>query len=362
MLRRTMLAGLAVGGLSLAATIVRAEDYPTRAITIIVPGSPGGAIDTVARLVGQQLSESLGPAGGGREQDRRRQHDRHRFRRQVRAGRVHGADHRCRHVINPSLYKKMAFDTVKDFEPVVLADTVPLLLVVPASLPVNNVQELIAYIKAHPDEVSYASSGTGQIQHMSAELFKGRPGVEILHVPYKGSTFAHPDLISGRVTMMFDTVAALMPQVQAGTLRPLAVTTTTRVPSAAGRPTMIEAGVPGYDTSTWGGFLVPAGTPKDIVAKLNAGINAALAVPAVKEKLAAVGITVHGGTPRRVWPVHRDRDGQMGPRSPTAPASLPSEGAMRDGAATDETRDRPDPEDDVEPRGRARPRLHGAPH
>jgi tripartite-type tricarboxylate transporter receptor subunit TctC len=99
-----------------------------------------------------------------------------------------------------------------------LADTVPLLLVVPASLPITNVQELIAYVKAHPDEVSYASSGTGQIQHMSAELFKGMAGVEILHVPYKGSTFAHPDLISGRVTMMFDTVAALMPQVQAGTI------------------------------------------------------------------------------------------------------------------------------------------------
>ena len=204
------------------------------------------------------------------------------------------------HVINPSLYKKMAFDTVKDFEPVVLADTVPLLLVVPASLPINNVQELIAYVKAHPDEVSYASSGTGQIQHMSAELFKGIAGVEILHVPYKGSTFAHPDLISGRVTMMFDTVAALMPQVQAGTLRPLAVTTTTRVTALPDVPTMIEAGVPGYDTSTWGGFFVPAGTPKDVVAKLNAGINTALADATVKEKLAAVGITVHGGTPEEL--------------------------------------------------------------
>ena len=194
----------------------------------------------------------------------------------------------------------MAFDTVKDFEPDVLADTVALMLVVPASLPVNNVQELIAYVKAHPDEVSYASSGTGQIQHMSAELFKGMAGVEILHVPYKGSTFAHPDLISGRVTMMFDTVAALMPQVQAGTLRPLAVTTTTRVAALPDVSTMIEAGVPGYDTSTWGGFFVPAGTPKDIVAKLNAGINTALTDPGVKEKLAGVGITVHGGTPEEL--------------------------------------------------------------
>ena len=156
------------------------------------------------------------------------------------------------HAINPSLYKKMVFDSVKDFEPVVLADTVPLMLVVPASLPVNSVQELIAYIKAHPDEVTYASSGTGQIQHMSAELFKRTAGVEVLHVPYKGSTFAHPDLITGRVTMMFDTVTALMPQVQTDTLRPLAVTTASRLPSLPDVPTMVEAGVPGFDASSWG--------------------------------------------------------------------------------------------------------------
>ena len=127
-------------------------------------------------------------------------------------------------------------------------------------------------------------------------------------MPYKGSTFAHPDLISGRVTMMFDTVAALMPQVQAGTLRPLAVTTTTRVPSLPDVPTMIEAGVPGYDTSTWGGFLVPAGTPKEIVAKLEHGHQRRLAVPEVKDKLAAVGITVHGGTPEEFGQFLAGRD------------------------------------------------------
>jgi tripartite-type tricarboxylate transporter receptor subunit TctC len=297
MLRRTTLAGLAFASLSLAAVSASAQEYPTRAISIIVPGSPGGAIDTVARLVGEQLSQKWGQPVV--------------VENKTGAANMIGTDFVAKsepdgytvlitaaaHAINPAIQKRMAFDTVKDFEPVVLADTVPLMLVVPSSLPINNVQELIAYLKAHPDEVSYASSGTGQIQHMSAELFKSMAGVEVLHVPYKGSTFAHPDLISGRVTMMFDTVTALVPQVKAGTLRPLAVTTPTRVPSVPDVPTMIEAGVPGYDTSTWGGFLVPAGTPKDIVAKLNEGINEALAVPAVKEKLAAVGITVHGGTP-----------------------------------------------------------------
>src|SRR4051812_31202503 len=197
MLRRTLLAGLTLCAVGFAAAIAIAEDYPTRTITIIVPGSPGGAIDTVARLVGQQLSQAWSQPVV--------------VDNKTGAANMIGTDFVAKsdpdgytvlitaaaHVINPSLYKKMAFDTVKDFEPVVLADTVPLLLVVPASLPVNNVQELIAYVKAHPDEVSYASSGTGQIQHMSAELFKGMAGVEILHVPYKGSTFAHPDLISG---------------------------------------------------------------------------------------------------------------------------------------------------------------------
>jgi tripartite-type tricarboxylate transporter receptor subunit TctC len=295
--RRLLLSCFTACALALTAGSALAQDYPTRAITIIVPGSPGGAIDTVARLVGDQLSKKWGQAVV--------------VENKAGAANMIGTDFVAKaepdgytvlitaaaHAINPSIQKKMAFDTAKDFEPVVLADTVPLMLVVPASLPVNNVQELIAYLKAHPDEVSYASPGTGQIQHMVTEQFKGMTGLEILHVPYKGSTFAHPDLISGRVTMMFDTVTALTPQVQAGTLRPLAVTTATRVPSVPDVPTMAEAGVPGFDASSWGGFLVPTGTPKDIVAKLNEGINAALAVPEVKNKLAAVGIAVVGGTP-----------------------------------------------------------------
>lgn len=297
MLRRTLFAVSAAGLLSLATAAADAEDYPTRAISIIVPGSPGGAIDTVARLVGDQLGRSWGQPVV--------------VENKTGAANMIGTDYVAKsapdgytvlitaaaHAINPSLYKKMAFDPVEDFEPVVLADTVPLMLVVPASLPVHNVQELIAYVKEHPDEVTYASSGTGQIQHMSAELFKSKAGLDILHVPYKGSTFAHPDLVSGRVTMMFDTITAVEPQIKAGALRPLAVTTTSRAASAPDVPTMIEAGIPGYDTSTWGGFLVPAGTPEAIVDRLNAGINAALVVPEVKEKLAAVGITVAGGTP-----------------------------------------------------------------
>lgn len=299
MLRRCVLACLAAGSLLVVAAESRAQDYPTRTITIVVPGSPGGAIDTVARLVGENLSQKWGQPVV--------------VENKTGAANMIGTDFVAKaepdgytvlitaaaHAINPAIQKKMAFDSVKDFEPVVLADTVPLMLVVPSSLPINNVQELIAYVKAHPDEVSYASSGTGQIQHMSAELFKNMAGVEILHVPYKGSTFAHPDLISARVTMMFDTVTAVLPQVKAGTLRPLAVTTPARLPEMPDVPTVSESGLPGYETSTWGGFLVPAGTPKEIVAKLNQGINEALAEPAIKEKLAAVGITVVGGAPEQ---------------------------------------------------------------
>ena len=297
MLRCAMLAGLAAGSLLLAANAAHAEDYPTRAITTIVPGSPGGAIDTVARLVGDQLTKKWGQPVV--------------VENKAGAANMIGTDFVAKaepdgytilitaaaHAINPSIQKKMAFDSVKDFEPVVLADTVPLALVVPKSLPVTTVRELVDYVKAHPDDVSYASPGTGQIQHMVGELFKSMAGVEILHVPYKGSTFAHPDLISGRVTMMFDTVTALMPQVQSGNLRPLAVTTATRVPSLPDVPTMEEAGYPGFEASSWGAYLVPAGTSKEIVAKLNQGINAALADPGVKAKMDAVGITVVGGTP-----------------------------------------------------------------
>jgi tripartite-type tricarboxylate transporter receptor subunit TctC len=173
---------------------------------------------------------------------------------------------------------------------------VPLVLIVSPTLPVKSVKELIAYGKANPGKLTFASSGNGGAPHFSGELFKSMTGLDITHIPYKGSTLAHPDLISGRTSLMFDTVAAANVQIAAGRLRALAVTTAKRSSVLPDVPTMQEAGVPGYETSTWGGLLAPAGTPKATVDKLNAEVNRILALPEVRKTLAANGIEPGSGT------------------------------------------------------------------
>ncbi len=173
----------------------------------------------------------------------------------------------------------------------------PLVLVVSNSVPAKTLPELVALLKAHPGKYSFASSGSGGAPHLSGELFKALAGVDLLHVPYKGSTAAHGDLISGRVALMFDTVTAIAGQVKGGTVRALAVTTAGRSVVLPDVPTMAEAGLKGYETSSWGGLLAPAGTPREVVAKLNAEVNKALATAEVRDKLAAAGIEPVGGSP-----------------------------------------------------------------
>ena len=294
----TTLRGVAaMGVLALAAGAQAQQAYPSKPITIVVPASPGGAIDIAARLIGARFTaawgqpvtiENKGGAAGmlGSDFVAKAAPDGHTLALVASS-----------HAINPSMYKKLPFDTVKGFEPVVQTHVVPLVLVVNKELPAKNVTELVGYLKAHPGEVSYASSGNGGAPHMSAELFKTMAGVDIAHVPYKGSTAAHPDLIAGRTALMFDTVAAVAPQIKGNKVRALAVTTTRRSSVLPEVPTMAEAGIKGYDTSTWGGLLAPAGTPKDVIARLNAEANKALASPDVREKLAAAGIEPAGGTP-----------------------------------------------------------------
>lgn len=275
-----------------------AQSFPAKSITIIVPASPGGAIDLVARLTGQKVTEDWGKpvvidnkAGAtgiiGTQAVATAPPDGHMLALVASS-----------HAINPSMMKKLPFDTVKSFEPIVLTHVVPLVLVVNPALPVKSVKELIAYGKANPGKLSFASSGNGGAPHMSGELFKSMSGIEMTHVPYKGSTAAHPDLMSGQVTVMFDTLAAVQPHMKSGAVRPLAVTTAKRVPGVD-LPTIAEAGLPGYETSTWGGVLAPAGTPKDVVAKLNAEFNKDLALPDVKKKLQDAGIEPAGGTPQQ---------------------------------------------------------------
>jgi tripartite-type tricarboxylate transporter receptor subunit TctC len=194
------------------------------------------------------------------------------------------------------MYKKLPFDTVKSFEPVAQTHVVPLMLVVSKDVPAKTVGELVAHPKSQPGKLSFASSGSGGAPHMSAELFKSMAGLDIVHVPYKGSTAAHTDLIAGRTSLMFDPVAAISPQVKGGGVRALAVTTAQRSAAFPDLPTMAEAGVKGYETYTWGGLLAPADTPKDVIAKLNAEVNKALAAADVREKLAVAGIEPAAGS------------------------------------------------------------------
>jgi tripartite-type tricarboxylate transporter receptor subunit TctC len=276
-----------------------AAAFPAKPITIVVPAPPGGAIDITARLIGQKLTDAWGKtviienkAGAtgtiGTDQIAKAAPDGYTLVLVASS-----------HAINPSMFKKLPYDTVKSFEPVVLTHVVPLMLVVSNSLPPKTVPELIAYGKANPGKLTFASSGPGGAPHMSGELFRSMAGVDMLHVPYKGSTAAHADLLSGRTSLMFDTVAAINSHVKAGSVRALAVTTTKRSSVASDVPTMAEAGLAGYETSTWGGVLAPAGTPKDIIAKLNAEMNKALESPDVRQKLMGSGIDPAGGTPQQ---------------------------------------------------------------
>ena len=284
--------------LALVATAASAQTYPTKPIRLVVPFPPGGATDILARDVAQKLTEAWGQqvivdnrpgAGGniGSELVAKSAPDGYT----LEMGTV------GTHAINASLYAKMPYDHVKDFVPVILVAGVPNVLVVNPAVPANSVAELIAYAKANPGKLNFASSGNGTSIHLSGELFKFMAGVQMTHVPYKGSAPALQDLIGGQVQLMFDNLPPSLPQIKAGKLRALAVTSLTRAPALPDVPTMAEAGLPGYEASSWFGVLAPAGTPLAIVTKLNAEIAKWLATPEAKEKLSKQGANAAGGTP-----------------------------------------------------------------
>ena len=284
--------------LALVASLACAQTYPTKPIRLVVPFPPGGATDILARDVAQKLTEAWGQsvivdnrpgAGGniGSELVAKSAPDGYT----LEMGTV------GTHAINASLYAKMPYDHVKDFTPVILVAGVPNVLVVNPSVPANSVADLIAYAKANPGKLNFASSGNGTSIHLSGELFKVMAGVQITHIPYKGSAPALQDLLAGQVQMMFDNLPPSLPQIKAGKLRALAVTSATRAPALPEVPTLAESGLPGFEASSWFGILVPAGTPAPIVAKLNAEIAKWLATPEAKEKLAKQGANAAGGTP-----------------------------------------------------------------
>jgi tripartite-type tricarboxylate transporter receptor subunit TctC len=274
-----------------------AEGYPSKPIRIIVPYTPGGFNDTLARTLGQKLNEKWGqpvvvdnrPGGGttiGTGLAAKAPADGHTL---LVVSFAFG--------VNPSLYAQLPYDTQRDFAPVVLAAGTPNIVVVNPQLPVKSVRDLIALARSKPGKLNYATAGNGSSNHLSMEMFKRMTGVDIVHVPYKGSSPAVTDLIGGQVDVMFDNVPNVLQHIKAGKLRGLAVSSRERSPFAPDLPTVAEAGVPGFDVSVWFGVVVPSGTPKDVVSRLNAEINRILKLPGVVELFHKQGVEPLGGTP-----------------------------------------------------------------
>jgi tripartite-type tricarboxylate transporter receptor subunit TctC len=201
------------------------------------------------------------------------------------------------HAIASSVYSKMSYDAVKDFAPVSLVASSPNIVLVNPSLPVKSIKELIALAQSKPGQLNFASTGNGTHSHLITEMFNSMVGVKMVHIPYKGSALALPDLLSGQVSLIFENALAALPSVKSGQLRPLAVTSAKRSSLVPDLPTVAEAGVPGYASSQWFGILVPAGTPIKIIARLNAEIIKVLNIPEVKERLLNLGAEVIGSTP-----------------------------------------------------------------
>ena len=294
--RTVLAAALAALGLAVSAA-AQAQAYPSKSVRLVVPYPPGGPTDIVARVIGQKLSEQTGQqfivdnragAGGniGAEAVARSPADGYTLLIATTA-----------HAINMSLFKKLGYDTLKDFAPVTLLTYGPLVIVAHPSLPVQNVGELIALAKAKPGAINFASSGNGQSTHLSGELFNTMAGVKMTHIPYKGSAPALTDVMGGQASLMFDTMLSAMPFVKAGKLKALAVTSATRSPAAPDLPTVAESGIPGFETFAWNGVLVPLGTPKEVVARLSAELKRAMEAPEVKEKFSAQGFAAAWNTP-----------------------------------------------------------------
>ena len=272
------------------ATAALAQAYPNKPIKLIVPFAPGGFTDVVARILGQKLSISLGQPFV--------------IENKAGAGSTIGTDFVAKaapdgytlvmvsttHVISPAIYAKLPYDPIKSFTPVgKLVDSAYVLMVNP-KVPVNSVVDYIALAKAQPDKIHYASSGNGSSQHLMGGMFAAMTGTKLIHVPYKGSSGAASDLVAGVVESSFAGVPNAMAQVPAGRLKALAVTTAKRIPQLPDVPTMQEAGVPGYEASVWLGLLAPAGTSKEIVARLNAEIAKVMSAPDTKKELYAAGV------------------------------------------------------------------------
>jgi tripartite-type tricarboxylate transporter receptor subunit TctC len=290
-----LIAGLTVAALCSAAA---AQTYPTKTVRMVVGYPPGGPTDVIARLVSQKLTQALGqqvivdnrPGASG----------------------MIGAELTVRaapdgytllmvpvtYAVTPSLFAKMTYDVEKDLAPVAQVAAAPFILVVHPTLPVKTVKDLIALDRRNPGQINFASASTGGMPHLAGELFNSMTGTKLVHIPYKGAAPATTDLISGQVTLMFNNMLSAMPQVKAGRLRAVAVTSTKRSAAAPELPTIAET-VPGYEASGWYGAFAPAATPRDIINRLNAEMNRAMKMPDVIQRLAGDGVEAVGTTPEQ---------------------------------------------------------------
>ena len=291
-------AALALAAIALGAP---AQTYPNKPIRLVCPFPPGGAVDIASRAVAHELQQLLGQpvtvdnrpgAGGNIGADAVAKSAPDGYTLLMTTSGIMA--------INPALYSKLPFDTVKDFAPVSEMVYLNNVLVVNTSVPAKSVKELIALAKAQPGKLTYASSGNGTSIHLSGELFKSMTGVDMLHIPYKGSSPAVTDLLGGQVNMMFDNIPSSLPHIKAGKLRALAVTGSKRSQLLPELPTIAEAGVPGYDSYVWFGIVAPAGTPPEIIAKLNAALMKIAAMPAFRERLTSQGYDVLGTSPEQM--------------------------------------------------------------
>jgi len=289
---------IAALALAMLASGAHAQAWPTKPIKWVVPFAPGGTTDILARTIGDKLAIALGQpviienkpgAGGGVGADYTAKAPADGYT--IMGGTI------STHAINASLYKSLPYDPVKDFAPITLIARVPNMLVVNPDVPAKNVAELIALMKASPAKYTFASSGNGTSQHLSGELFKTMAGVEMQHIPYKGSPPALQDVVGGQVTMTFDNITTAWPLAKGGKLRALAVTTAKRSSVAPEVPTLAESGLAGYEVGSWQGVFAPAGTPPEIVKRLNAEIVKIIRMPDVNEKLTALGAEPVGNTP-----------------------------------------------------------------
>jgi tripartite-type tricarboxylate transporter receptor subunit TctC len=304
MITRRRLAGLIATSALAPASLARsalaqisAQNWPSRHVRLIVPFVPGGAADLIARLVGSRLSEAWGQqivvenrsgAGANIGAQAVAQSEPDGYTLFITS---------VPHAANRFLYPSLSYDPIADFAPVTLICMQPNIMVVPNASPAKSVKEFVAYAKSRSGQISFGSGGVGTSVHLSGELFKRMTGVEMTHVPYRGSAPALQDVIAGRLDLIFDNITPALPHVKSGSARGLAVTTSKRVIAAADLPTIAEAGVPGFDVSSWFAFFVPAKTPPAILKKLNEGTIAALAHPMVKERLEQFGAALVGSTP-----------------------------------------------------------------